>query len=168
MPTGVNVVRMWPSVNVNNSWILFVWVEINGHYHAVIEVGLSICGLNGSAFILWNCITFPWIFGSKVTCTLCILGVYNGYIARDFGRRIAVYQIFARSAKLCRMPAFAIFVNMCALARIHIYWENIALYRVTFVRENNNGVFFVIKSNHVFDNPRTWCKLFELLSIFIK
>ena len=66
------------------------------------------------------------------------------------------------------MPAYAVFIDTCAYARIDIYRENIALYGVTLIGKDNNGVVVRVESYNVFDNPWAFCKLFDELSVLIK
>ena len=164
MPAGIHIVSMRTAIHINHRGIFLGRVKINGHHHAVIEVGAVIGSLDRAATILGYGIALPGIGSSEITILTIVTGVHDSDVTGHVGLLIAVDEPSPTVAQAASVPPSPTLVDAGHLARGDIHAVEILLDGIIGIGTDDDCLTLGIKAQQVHHHPVAAGELFALLT----
>ena len=164
MPTCIHVVGMRSAIDIDHGGVLLLGVKIDGHHHAVIQVGRAVGGLDAAATVLGHGIALPGIGSGEIAVLAIVAGVHDGDVAGHVGLLITVNQVTTAGAQAAVVPALAALVDAGHLACGDIHAVEVLLDGIVSIGTDDDSMLLLVKAEHVHHHPLATGELSQLIA----
>ena len=159
---------MGTAIDIDDGGIFFGGVEISRFHHSVVEVGLAVGCLDGSAFVGGYLVAFPGVPGFEKGERLGAgIRIHEVDDAGDIRFRVVVNEPLAVLAERASVPS-ALVIERRALSGLHIDGIDVLLDGGSLVAGNDDAAGLGVETKYVHDHPLSAGELLQLFPVFIE
>ena len=169
VPTGLYVMGVRTTVDINNCGIFLVRIKTDGLYHAIVQVGGSVCSLDAATGNLRDVesVRHPRIGSSQDILRLTLCRIYQVNTTGNGGAAVTVYHRCSQIVGRCRMYAVH-HTQRCLLTRLHDNAVQTLLTGIALVAHVEDTLLLLVESDQFLYHPVSLGQLSEVSSIDIQ